>query len=124
MMDKEMRHAFEAWQAEYWNTHANYPNGRKCVEWALNYLRSQQEPVACLVETEDGVMVWPIENYKEAVTYCDGNEQPVKLYAHPAPSAPTELEGCLPISCPMQDQSNCAMFGSAPSPEKKENHHD
>lgn len=44
-----------------------------------------QEPVACLVETEQGVMVWPIEDYDEASTYCADGEDPIKLYTAPQP---------------------------------------
>lgn len=38
------------------------------------------EPVACLVETEWGVMVWPISDIDEAGTYCDEGEFPELLY--------------------------------------------
>ena len=38
------------------------------------------EPVACLVETEQGVMVWPIADLGEASTYCDEGEFPELLY--------------------------------------------
>ena len=39
-----------------------------------------QEPVACLVETEGGAMVWPIDDFDEAGTYCEPDEFPVLLY--------------------------------------------
>ena len=39
------------------------------------------EPVACLVETEQGVMVWPIADLNEAGTYCDEGEFPELLYS-------------------------------------------
>lgn len=42
-----------------------------------------EQPVACLVETEQGVMVWPIEDINEAGTYCEENEFPVLLYTFP-----------------------------------------
>ena len=45
------------------------------------------EPVACLVETEQGVMVWPIADYDEAGTYCDIDALPVPLYTRPQPAA-------------------------------------
>ncbi len=38
------------------------------------------EPVACLVETERSVLVWPIADFNEAITYCDDDESPEKLY--------------------------------------------
>lgn len=41
------------------------------------------EPVACMVETESGAMVWPIEDYDDACTYCDDGEFPTTLYLHP-----------------------------------------
>ena len=44
---------------------------------------STNEPVACFVETEQGVMVWPIDDINEAGTYCEENEFPVLLYTHP-----------------------------------------
>lgn len=42
-----------------------------------------QQPVACLVETEQGVMLWPIEDINEAENYCEENEFPVLLYTSP-----------------------------------------
>jgi len=51
-----------------------------------------QEPVACMVETEDGVMVWPISDYNEAGTYCEEGEFPIKLYTTP-PAAQREWQG-------------------------------
>ena len=39
------------------------------------------EPVGCLVETDQAIMVWPIRDYQDACTYCLENEQPTKLYA-------------------------------------------
>ena len=45
--------------------------------------KSTNEPVACFVETEQGVMVWPIDDINEAGTYCEENEFPVLLYTHP-----------------------------------------
>ena len=45
----------------------------------------QAEPVACLVETEQGVLVWPIDDFNEAGTYCDPDEFPQYLYTQPAP---------------------------------------
>lgn len=41
-------------------------------------------PVAVLVETDSGVMVWPIRDSAEACTYCDPDETPQMLYLHPA----------------------------------------
>jgi len=37
------------------------------------------EPVACLVETEHGPMVWPIADFDEAGTYCEPDELPEML---------------------------------------------
>lgn len=73
--------------------------------------RHEQEPVACLVETEQGAMVWPIQDYDEASTYCPAGEWPVKLYTHPAPqpeqSERQELLECdvpaRPLSYPLRD---------------------
>ena len=45
------------------------------------------EPVACLVETEQGVMVWPIADLGEASTYCDEGEFPEPLYSATTVSA-------------------------------------
>jgi len=45
------------------------------------------EPVACLVETEWGVMVWPISDIDEAGTYCDEGEFPELLYSATTVSA-------------------------------------
>jgi len=45
------------------------------------------EPVACLVETERGVMVWPIADLGEASTYCDEGEFPEPLYSATTVSA-------------------------------------
>ena len=64
-------------------------------EVTVGNLRAQREqaqpvahencvPVACLVETDSGVMVWPIRNSAEACTYCDPDEIPQMLYLHPA----------------------------------------
>ena len=44
------------------------------------------EPVACLVETAQGVMLWPISDYNEACTYCHDDEAPIPLYAAPQES--------------------------------------
>lgn len=38
------------------------------------------EPVACYVETEKQVMLWPIEDIDEAGTYCEENDSPHLLY--------------------------------------------
>lgn len=38
-----------------------------------------QEPVACMVETEQGVMTWPIACLDEARSYCDEGEEPELL---------------------------------------------
>ena len=47
------------------------------------------EPVACLVETDGGAMVWPIDDIDEAGTYCEPDEFPILLYRA---TAPDELE--------------------------------
>lgn len=47
---------------------------------ALAKLTEGVEPVACIVETEQGSMIWLIEDYNEASTYCDIEEFPMKLY--------------------------------------------
>ncbi len=41
------------------------------------------EPRACLVETEQGDMVWPIADFTEAGTYCEMDEFPIYLYTAP-----------------------------------------
>ncbi len=41
---------------------------------------SMPGPIACLVETEDGDMVWPITDWRIALDYCDFNEEPDKLF--------------------------------------------
>lgn len=53
--------------------------------------RAADEPVACLVETEQGVMVWPIADYNEASTYCDIGEFPTPLYTCSSQSEAREL---------------------------------
>jgi len=69
------------------------------------------EPVACLVETEWGVMVWPISDIDEAGTYCDEDEFPELLYSAATVSAlqarlatqaehqAKALEGVEPVAC-------------------------
>jgi hypothetical protein len=48
----------------------------------------QAEPVACLVETEQGVMVWPIDDFNDAGTYCEPNQfRSISTPTHPAPQA-------------------------------------
>jgi hypothetical protein len=44
------------------------------------------EPVACMVQTDTGLMLWPIEDYKEAENYCEEDEFPEYLYTRPAPA--------------------------------------
>ena len=67
---------------------------RRCFEWLAQHTSlpaqqpAQQEPVACLVETEQGVMLWPIDDVNEAETYCEENEFPVLLYTSPPASKP------------------------------------
>lgn len=46
-------------------------------------VKHKQVPVACMVETEQGVLLWPIEDINEAGTYCEKNEFPVLLYTSP-----------------------------------------
>jgi hypothetical protein len=55
------------------------------MENDLTTHRTLTEPVACLVETEKGVMVWPIEDYNVALTYRDEDQLPVMLYTDPKP---------------------------------------
>jgi hypothetical protein len=45
----------------------------------------QAEPVACLVETERSVLVWPIDDFNDASTYCEPDDFPQYLYTHPEP---------------------------------------
>ena len=71
----------------------------------------QQEPVACLVETEQGVMVWPIADINEAGTYCEESEFPILLYTSPPAQRPwagltdEEVKECFE-SVPTQDCQN------------------
>lgn len=53
------------------------------------------EPVACLVETEKGVMVWPIADYDVALTYCADGQLPIKLYTAPWPREPLTVSALL-----------------------------
>jgi hypothetical protein len=69
-------------------THAEErgPDGAiTALRTALAKQLAEQEPVACLVETQKGVMVWPIEDYNVALTYCDDGQLPIKLYTSPQP---------------------------------------
>lgn len=59
-------------------------NLRAQLEQAQPVAHENCVPVACLVETDSGVMVWPIRNSAEACTYCDPDEIPQMLYLHPA----------------------------------------
>lgn len=38
------------------------------------------EPLACYVDTEQGLMLWPIEDINDAGTYCEPDEFPQLLY--------------------------------------------
>ena len=58
---------------------------------------AQQEPVACLVETEQGAMVWPIADINEAGTYCEENEFPILLYTSPQPAQQQSAERGEPV---------------------------
>lgn len=40
-------------------------------------------PVAWIVYTENGVMLWQSSDYAEACTYCDDVERPTPLYTEP-----------------------------------------
>jgi len=69
------------------------------------------EPVACLVETEQGVMVWPISDFNKVGAYCDEDEFPELLYSAATVSAlqarlatqaehqAKALEGVEPVAC-------------------------
>lgn len=43
-----------------------------------------KNPVAWLVETDHGIMLWPYADKHEALSYCDEGEYPTPLYSHPA----------------------------------------
>lgn len=63
---------------------------RQTLLAAADMLEADGVPVACMVETEQGTMVWPIADYAEAGTYCDEDEFPVKLYTAPQPAIQAE----------------------------------
>ena len=60
------------------------------IRTALAAPATAPEPVACLVETEGGAMVWPIDDIDEAGTYCELDEFPVLLYRATAPEITTD----------------------------------
>jgi hypothetical protein len=71
------------------------------MENDLTTHRTLTEPVACLVETEKGVMVWPIEDYNVALTYCDEDQSPIRLYAAQCP-----LRAALPYEEAIKEYEN------------------
>jgi len=63
-------------------------NARLAAE--LETIRKQEpvaymvgEPVGCNAPLDGGAMLFRIEDYNEATTYCDDDEEPIKLYAAP-----------------------------------------
>jgi hypothetical protein len=57
------------------------------------------KPSAYITETEKGDMVWRVEDYIEACTYCDDDEFPEPLYKSQAHVVQQALEAlCLPCS--------------------------
>lgn len=77
MMDDKMKAAFLAWHDS-----VTYIGPEDIVEWTLDYLRSQQEPVA-IYEGREG------EYGYETVTLQDDVAVGAEFYANPVPSAPT-----------------------------------
>ena len=59
-----------------------------CGGGARAFPKPEQEPVACFVETEQGMMLWPIEDINEAGNYCEANEFPILLYTTPSQRKP------------------------------------
>jgi len=59
------------------------------------------EPVACIVETEQGPMVWPIADFDEASTYCEPDEFPEQLYTADA------LRDVLEQAAQLCDNADC-----------------
>lgn len=53
------------------------------------------DPYACAVETETGVMLWPIADMQEARTYCADGEEPILLYAMGVYFSETEVDALL-----------------------------
>ena len=43
----------------------------------------KQQPSAYLTETDQGDMVWTVDAYGEACTYCNDGEHPIPLYRAP-----------------------------------------
>ena len=80
-----------------------------------------QEPVACMVSNEYGVMVWPISDYNEASTYCDEGEFPVKLYTTP-PAAQEEIQRLTALV--RAQQITIDKLEAKPAPAQEENLYD
>lgn len=93
-MDQKMKAAFEAWGKNWAETRSGFdlPTPFDYVEWTLDYLRSQQEPICYVPEP---VIHGVKERGKYAAVLFDypaTNGLDVPLYAHPIPSAPAVPE--------------------------------
>jgi hypothetical protein len=64
-------------------------NAMRVLREAIEQARTM-EPVACMVQTDTGLMLWPIEDYKEAENYCEEDEFPEYLYTRPTPAKPAQ----------------------------------
>lgn len=135
MMDDKMNAAFDAWLEK----ESPMVGPEDCVEWTLDYLRSQQEPV--------GMVTYTGYEPEHRLEWLNGNApdrlgEGARIYAHPIPSAPTvpdgvsliptrrykELIDCLEAigngsggwAWEEVLEEHRAMLAAAPSPEKKE----
>lgn len=143
-MDEKMKAAFDAWGVERSKKIATLgvPTPYEYAEWTLDYLRSQQEPVAA--EGYDMIDRF-LRNNLHDEDYAEYSAALDACYAHPIPSAPAVPEGwklvpveptkamvdaaCEKHGYPCGDRYIYAkgyrsMLAAAPSPEKKENPHD
>lgn len=113
--------------AELWQLHMQMPGQHKdpidfaravLAKWGQPQAVAGGEPVACLVETGRGVMVWPIEDYEVACTYCDDDEFPVKLCAAPPPQAAREPLNLEQITAAAKKLAECMDYPWEYMPEQ------
>lgn len=95
MMDEKMKAAFDAWVLDK-AVASEWVSAESGVEWTLDYLRSQQEPIGYLLD-------WPSQTGKRDPIFCKSrktgelnglkDEHIYALYTTPIPRAPAVPEG-------------------------------
>lgn len=98
-MNHQMKAAFDAWKSECWKEKGRWPSAEAGVQWALNYLRNEQEPVFWYRKRSDGGYEGPIHHAEiEEVRRNSGAWVP--LYAEPKPVTVSVTEGwkLVPVS--------------------------